>query len=297
MRFGIMAMQIDALIPAQTQGLLPEQVLARVMGFDQAALVRELAGHGFDPIELGGDLAMLLPHIHAAPAIESLAALKDEVGVSYTMHLPLWSVEPSTLQPHVRQGSVQALIDSVRVTSPLEPEVYVMHATGALAAEFYRMRLPEVARAVLMRQFQDGARRSIQTLLEETGILSRQLAIETIEFPFDLTLELAEELDLSICFDSGHVLSGFAGPLDFFEALERCIPRLAEVHLHDSPDLARTGTVEHGKDHQPLGTGDLDLSRFLQRLQEVDFQGPLIFELRLEQALASLDHIQRFAPS
>ena len=93
----------------------------------------------------------------------------------------------------------------------LQPEVYVFHATGALASEFYRMRLPEMARAFILRQFQNNARESIQAILSETSLASRQLAIETIEFPFELTVELAEQLDLSMCLDTGHVLVGFPG--------------------------------------------------------------------------------------
>ena len=296
MRFGIMAMQVNSLIPPGAQQLPPEQVLARLMGLDHAELVHGLFEQGFDTIELNGDLEMLLPHIFSSAALGGLSALKAELDLCYTFHLPLWSVEPSTLNAPVRHGSVRSLVDSIQRTLPLEPEVYVLHATGALAAEFYRMRIPEVARAVLMRQFQNGARESIQTILHETGIPSRQLAIETIEFPFELTLELAEELDLSICFDTGHVLSGFSGPVEFFDALERCLPRLGEVHLHDSPDLVAAGRLEYGQDHQPLGAGDLDFPRTLDCLNEVDFQGPVIFELELSQALASMDVIRSFRP-
>ena len=92
------------------------------------------------------------------------------------------------------------------------------------------------------------------------------------------------------------MLSGFSGPVDFFEALERCLPRLAEVHLHDSPDLVKAGKVEYGKDHQPLGSGELDLARLLDRLQQAAFEGPLVFELHLEQALASMDVIRSLRP-
>jgi sugar phosphate isomerase/epimerase len=282
------------LLPENAGGQPPEQVLAQIMGFDHAALARRLAEQGFDPIELGADLGMLLPHTFAPPAIEGLAALKAEMGVNYTVHLPLWSIEPSTLHPTVRQGSVQALIDSVRVTQPLEPQMYVLHATGALAAEFYHMRLPEMARTIMMRQFQAAARQSLQTLLAETGLPPRKLAIETIEFPFDLTLELAEEFDTSICFDTGHVLVGFSGRVDFFDALERCLPRLGEVHLHDGPWQGPEGNIGYGKDHQPLGAGDLDVGRFLQRLDQAGFDGPVVFELRLHEALASLETIAKF---
>ena len=169
----------------------------------------------------------------------------------------------------------------------------MLHATGALAAEFYRMRLPELARAVILRQFKSHARESIQAILAETGIPSRRLAVETIEFPFDLTLELAEELDLSVCLDTGHVLVGFSGPIDLFDALERCLPRLAEVHFHDGPWQGPNQVIGYGKDHQALGKGDLDVARFLGRLAAAGFTGPLVFELTVPEAEASLEVIRK----
>jgi len=133
--------------------------------------------------------------------------------------------------------------------------------------------------------------------LSETGLASRQLAIETIEFPFELTVELAEQLDLSMCLDTGHVLSGFSGPVGLFSVLDRCLPRLAEIHLHDSPWLRPGQEIRYGQDHQPLGTGDLDVSRLLERLTAANFTAPIIFELRVEQALASLQVIRAIRPA
>ena len=289
MRFGIMAMQIDSLVPS---GLPPENLLAHIAGFDLANLSRSLAEKGFNPVELSSDLASLLPQTFDTPAIERLAALKVELGLTYTVHLPLWSVEPSTPLAPVRLGSVKAIIDAIQATQLLEPEVYVLHATGAMAAEFYRMRLPEAARSLLLRIFQEEARLSLQAILAETGLTSRKLAIETIEFPFDLTLELAEQLDLSMCLDTGHVLVGFSGPIDIFEALERCLPRLAEIHLHDGPWQGPEKNIGYDQDHQPLGKGDLDVGRLLDRLASAGYQGPLVFELRVEEALASLEIVR-----
>ncbi len=295
MRFGIMDMQIGALIPS---GLGPQNAAEHIAGFDHTGLVEELAVHGFDPIELGGDLVLFMPQTFSPPAIERLAALKEARGLSYTVHLPLWSVEPSTPLAPVRQGSVRALIECIEATRPLQPEVYVLHATGALAAEFYRMRLPEPARALILRQyFQGSARESLKALLAETGVPSRRLAIETVEFPFDLTLELAEELDLSICLDTGHVLVGFSGPVGLFDALERCLPRLAEIHLHDGPWQGPERRIGYGKDHQPLGRGDLDVGCLLDRLAEAGFDGPIIFELTVEEALASLEVVRALRPN
>jgi sugar phosphate isomerase/epimerase len=291
MRFGIMAMQLEALIPP---GIPGDQVMANIMSFDHAGLAKSLFDKGFNPVELGGDLGMFLPHVYRPDAIENLNTIKTE-GVTYTVHLPLWSVEPSTPLTPVRKGSVEAVVNTIHDTLPLDPEVYVLHATGALAAEFYNMKISEMARTIILRQFQNGARESIRSILEQTGIPSRKLAIETIEFPLDLTLELAEELDLSVCLDTGHVLAGFPGWFDFFEVLDKLLPRMAEVHIHDSKKMPE-GQRGYGEDHKPLGTRDLELGRFLDRLEEANFQGPLVFELNVEEALESLKVVESLRP-
>ena len=291
MRFGIMAMQLEALVPP---GMPAEKIMEGLMTFDHAALAKGLVDKGFNPIELGGDLGMFMPNVYGPEAIEKLAALKG-AGVTYTTHLPLWSVEPSTPLTPVRQGSVEAIIQTIKATRPIEPEVYVLHATGALAAEFYNMKISEMARMLILRQFQNGARASIRTILEETGLPSRRIAIETIEFPLDLTLELAEEFNMSICLDTGHVLAGFLGWFDFFEVVERLLPRLAEVHLHDCKKMPE-GVRGYGEDHKPLGHGDLELDRFLDRLAVANFSGPLVFELNVDEALESLDVVKSIRP-
>jgi sugar phosphate isomerase/epimerase len=292
MRFGIMAMQLEALVP---QGIPADQIMASIMSFNHAGLAKDLFDKGFNPIELGGDLGMFIPNVFNPESVERLVALKSN-GLSYTLHLPLWSVEPSTPLVPVRKGSVEAVIQTIKATVPIEPEVCVLHATGALAAEFYNMKISELARTLILRQFQNGARESIRTILAETGLPSHRLAVETIEFPLDLTLELAEEFDLSVCLDTGHVLAGFPGWFDFFEVVEKLLPRLAEVHLHDCKKMP-PGVRGYGEDHKPLGTGDLDLGRFLDRLAAANFTGPLVFELNVDEALESLNIVKSIRPN
>ncbi len=291
MRFGIMAMQLEALVPP---GLPAEQIMAGIMSFDHAGLAKGLAEKGFNPIELGGDLGMFIPNVYSAASVDKLGTLKSS-GLSYTLHLPLWSVEPSTPLTPVREGSVEALVQTILATRPIEPEVYVLHATGALAAEFYNMKISEMARMLILRQFQNGARESIRTILSRTGLPSRRLAIETIEFPLAMTRELAEEFDLSFCLDTGHVLAGFPGWFDFFDVLEELLPRLAEVHLHDSKKMPE-GVRGYGEDHKPLGQGDLDVGRLLDRLAAANFRGPLVFELKVDEALESLKVVESIRP-
>ncbi len=292
MRFGIETMQLKEMMPP---GARPEEVLPRLAGFDGVALVEAMARAGFKLIELSGDLVLFFPQVYAPPQIERLAELKARLGLQFTCHLPLWSVEPSTPLSPVREGSMRALVECLKAVQPLEPESYVLHATGALAAEFYRMRIPEVARAVVLQRFQQGASATIGALLAETGLPSRKLALETIEFPLELMLQLAEQHDTSICLDTGHVLAGFSGAVPFFDALEKILPRLGHMHLHDCPDYMRTGVLGYGKDHQPLGTGDLDVPRLFARLEEARYNGPIIFELEVEEARRSLEVVRKWA--
>ena len=293
MRFGIIAMQMDALIPT---GKSPQEIMANLTAFDHSALVGAIADQGFNLIELGGDLILFFPQAFSRPSIEKLSQLKIEKDLEFTVHLPLWSVEPSTLLQPVRAGSANALIDVVKATQSLHPKNYVLHATGALASEFYNMRLPDIGKALILKQFQANAMQTIRQLLEETGLESRKLSIETIEFPFDLTYEIAEMLDLSMCLDTGHVMVGFSGAVELFEVLEKVLPRLGEIHLHDGPWQGPERKIGYGKDHAPLGTGDVDVKRLLKRLEEVSYEGPIIFELTVAQSRESLEHIRKVYP-
>lgn len=293
MRFGIKANQINSFFPSN----LPlDNLVTYLKDLDHSNIIRGLASYGFNPIELGGDLALFLPHTFKEVAVERLSNLKKELNIGYTLHLPVWSVELSTPLDPVRQGSVKTTIEAIKSAQVLEPEVYVFHATGALAAEFSRMRIPEPARTMVLSQFLSRARESIVQILAKTDISSRMLAIETVEFPLELTLSLAEEFNLSICFDTGHVLAGFSGPVNFFDVLERCLPRLTEIHLHDGACQDPENQNGYGRDRLRLGAGDLDIPRFLDRLQAAHYNGPIIFELMVEEANPSRELLRSLRP-
>ncbi len=289
MRFGVMAMQLGLLLPAE--GASPEAVRERVERFDVAQLVARLAEAGLRTIELNTELELFLPGCYDEAAIGRLAELRQMRGLTYTVHLPLWSIEPATPEPRVREASVASLVEAVRRTEVLAPEVYILHTTGALAAEFHRLQLPEVARALVLGQFQSQARLSLATLLARSGVAPRRLALENVEFPLELTLALAREFDCSLCLDCGHLLAGYSGAHDFRTAVEQMLPRLAEVHLHDGH--RRDGVPA---DHLRLGLGNLPLEWLLDRLAEARFTGPLVLEQSLEDALASLARVRLLRP-
>ena len=308
MRFGIEQMQPALLIQhvqqmlagsGKTNAVTPEmlQAMSQRLNVDVAAQVSYLADLGFHLIELNPDLTIFFPRCYSLPAVEALRQLKATRQLSYTVHLPLWSLEPSTPMQAVREGSVDTLVDAVLRLAPLEPEVFVLHATGALAAEFSRMKALQRMRPLVLELFAAQARRSIEQLLQRTGLPSRLLAVETIEFPFEQTVALAEAFDLSLCLDTGHVLAGYTTGVSLGEALEGTLPRLAEVHLHDGYRREGPNGAITIADHLPLGAGDLPIEPFLDRLAGAGFSGPVIFELTIEEVQASLELVRQRRPS
>jgi sugar phosphate isomerase/epimerase len=181
--------------------------------------------------------------------------------------------------------------------APLEPEVYVLHAFGALASEFSRMKPLQTMRSLVLQLFVALAQRSVEELLKRTGLPPRRVAVETIEFPFDLTLDLAQTFDLSMCLDVGHVVAGYTTGVTLFEALERMLPRLAEVHLHDAYRREQPDGMVQVNDHLPLGAGEVPVGEVLDRLAEAGFFGPVILELTIEEAKASLEVIRALRPA
>jgi sugar phosphate isomerase/epimerase len=295
MRVGTTAVNFSSLIPAD---VTPAEAISRAQNFSIVGQVREVAEQGFDLIELSTDLTLLLPDAYSPAVVADLAALKDELGLAYTVHLPLWSLELSAPLTPVRDGSAQVVTDCIRTMEPLAPEMYVLHGTGPFASEFSHIQMPEMIHQLVLGQITGYSRRAIEQILKETGIESRRIAIETIGFPYRLTFGLAQKLDLSMCLDTGHVLIGFSGQVDLFEVLDECLPRLGEIHLHDAPWFGREGRIGYDRDHVALGMGDLDVGRLVDTLEAANWDGPVILEMKLfSHVLESVDFLRTLRPA
>ncbi len=96
--------------------------------------------------------------------------------------------------------------------------------------------------------------------------------------------------------DTGHLLSGQSGSTDVVDFVKRYHNRLLEIHLHDGALRRVDGKRFPYYDHKILGQGDLPIVDFLMALDEYGFDGPIIFELKREQALESLKVIRKLLP-
>jgi len=255
---------------------------------DYIQIVNKNIEAGFKHIEITGDLVYVLPGILSPKTISKLIELKDEKGITFSVHLPLWAIEPTAFSPYIREASVKSFVDVIEWTKPLDPLCWVLHPTGTLTVEFMNMNLPELAQGFMMHQFTSYAANTIKETLERTNIPSRKLAVENIEYPFNLMYPIIQQMDLSICFDTGHLLAGFSGQISIMKFIDKYYDRIIELHLHDGkfPRI----------DHKPLGEYDLPVRELLLKLLEKNFAGPLIYELNLQEAIQSMNYIKNNIP-
>ena len=244
----------------------------------------------FQHFEITSDLAYVLPGLLTTNVVNQLKELKTNRNYSCSVHLPIWSIEPVSPNVLIRKASVKCLIEAIELTRQLDPICWVIHATGALISEFTHINLPSFAKTFMNDHFASTAQESLNQIIDQTNISSRKLAVENVEFPFRKMEECLENLDLSICFDTGHLLAGISGDweggvIDFFETYH---DRIVELHLHDgtSPRI----------DHKPLGKYDLPVREFLGYLLEKKFSGPIVFELDSDEVNESMDYIRANVP-
>ncbi|MHA1906048.1 MAG: cobamide remodeling phosphodiesterase CbiR [Candidatus Thorarchaeota archaeon] len=244
--------------------------------------------------EISADIQHIIPNALSEQAINGLIDLKDELGHAYTAHLPLWSLELATFNEPIRRGGVKSVVDAINHLEPIDPEVYVLHSTGALATEFSRENFPKPSGDMISMLMAGFSATSIEEILSQTEINPAKIAVENIEFPFDITRDVIDEYGLSICFDTGHLLSKQSGNESMLEFWSKHRDKIIELHLHDGrpskPD--ERGYI----DHNILGTGDMPVREFLMELLKDGFDGPIIFELSAGEIVESLKHIKEVIP-
>lgn len=293
LRFGITALEIQEVAGAVVIDGIPDFSRLNVTN-----LLRDTSSKGWSLLELSLDVKHIIPNSITDTTTKSLLDLKEELGLSYTVHLPFWSIELATFNENVRKGSVESIIDSIEATKSLEPEYYVLHATGNLAATFSSLPYNPHLVHLISTLLAGFAETSIEEIISGTEIDTRKLAIENIEFPFRVMRDMIDDLDTGICFDTAHLLCRFSGSESVMEFYNTHKDRISEIHLLDATYTEYNDAAAHD-DHITLGHGIMGesvLREFLLQLQKDKFDGPLIFELSKEEASESLEHIKRVVP-
>ncbi|MHA1323437.1 MAG: cobamide remodeling phosphodiesterase CbiR [Candidatus Helarchaeota archaeon] len=255
-------------------------------------LVEKAINAGYEHIELSMDLEYVLPGALSRRIIKKLKHIQEKMDISYSIHLPIWSIELASPNAVIRDASIRCAIDSIKRTSILNPLAYVIHLTGGLAAEFSKVSLDSKIQATIFRIMNGFAAISIEKILKETGIAPGLIAVENVEFPFSITRQLIDKYNLSVCLDFGHQICGYSGKETVFELWELHKDKTIELHLNDGIIMAN-GIPN---DHIAIGDGSFPLDLIDLIIQD-GFQGPAVFELPFAAAQKSLQRIRAQYPS
>lgn len=66
--------------------------------------------------------------------------------------------------------------------------------------------------------------------------------------------------------------------------------------MHDALCQGPGCSIGYWKDHQALGYGDLDIGKFLDRLELSGFNDPVVLEIELNKAFESLNFNRSIRP-
>ena len=287
MRFGISPLSLEFVIDK----VLKEQGIEGFAQFKLSKFIEGIAKAGYKHCEISFDVLQIFPIQITNDEIEKIQNLKQQYGITYSAHFPFISIELASPNKFIREGSVNSVVDSYFVFEKLKDDidVYVLHATGEFIADAMDfIKAPEIF-PIAANLFADLSKQSIKEIIKKTGIDRNKLAIENIEFPFDRTVKMAEELDVKLCIDTAHILGGLSGKFNLVEITKKYLDKAIEIHLQDYDDK---GEIDHGA----LGTGKDFPPEFLRVLHERNFTGPVVFELPWSKALKSLEYIKKYVP-
>ncbi len=188
--------------------------------------------------------------------IDHLIQLSKLHPLGFNIHLPL-DLSLGDECDDVRTHGASITRTMIERTLPLNPSVYTLHL------DFINSPSPPLQergeggslRERDIKAWQGRLARSLKEILAG-GIESRQIAIETLGYPFTWVEDMVREFGLSICLDIGHILR-YEYDLGYY--LKTYLPGTSIIHLHG---------VHKGSDHLGIETlSEPDLNLILSSLR------------------------------
>ena len=213
---------------------------------ETAALCRDLR---LQFIELNMNLPQYQPNVLDA---ERLQAIAQKDGVYYTIHLDE-NLNVSDFNPYVAEAYRRTVRETIRLAKELHARVLNMHLARGVyftlpTKKVYLFAAHKVQYLQSMRDFRDE-------IAAEIGDAALQICVENSDGFTDFQVEaldlLLQSPAFGLTFDIGH--NHGIGGADEPILLERA-EKLRHFHCHDA--LGR-------KNHLTLGTGELDLPKYL----------------------------------
>lgn len=189
--------------------------------------------------------------------------LSKEYGVElWSLHLPFWRIDVATLNKDEKKRGLDVHTELISRASDVGIKTFVLHPSG----EPYTIE----ERAERMKAAKDY----IATLAEFAGKCGAVIAVEDLPRTClgNCSSEIKELISvddrLKVCFDTNHLL--IESNADFIKAVG---DRIHTLHVSDYDFL--------NEQHWMPYEGDVDWVELVSLLEQVGYNGPFMYELRL----------------
>jgi sugar phosphate isomerase/epimerase len=160
--------------------------------------------------------------------IGELAHLAREHDLAYHIHLPT-DVSISDAQPEKQQLAVNTVLSVIDRVAPLCPIAYSLHIP-------YNQKLSDTD---AVKNWQQRVFINLEKILAG-GIAAESVAVETLDYRFDMLDDILAGLNLSVCLDLGHLI---VHEYDLNALFNKYDDITSIIHLHG---------VKNGYDHLAL---------------------------------------------
>lgn len=268
-------MKIGTCIEATTGWLMdmrnPQSALEDLL----SSMERAVTEFQLDIIEIPMDALFFYPALFTEEALAQMRRLAEKCSFEFTTHLPVMWLDLSGLNEGMRMASVRSVLDGLKKGLILNPLGCPIHLTGECAGEIANSDWGQGEKQAFLHGAVEQARRSLAQITQ--AVEPEKLWVEnTAGMPFDPILSVAKEQGISICFDVGHLALQGGDAVTFIESH---FEGIREVHLHDVVRLEGANRSTILRDHQPLGSGFLDMKGIINALCARNYDGILLVEV------------------
>jgi len=240
-------------------------------------------------VELPLDAAFIYPPLFTPQALAFMNHWAQEHSFGYAVHLPFMWLDLSSINEEMRQASVNSILGAMDKGRALDPLAYCLHLFGEVADGIVTSGWEPEEKQAFIRRMIEQARQSLREITPT--VAPHIICLENSErMPCTPILALAKETGTSLCLDVGHLALQGGDPVGF---IEEHFDLIRVIHLHDVTRLELGAKAAILNDHQPLGSGIIDVAGILKSLRASNYQGLGVVEMmrrhHLVQSLSTLE--------
>jgi sugar phosphate isomerase/epimerase len=231
----------------------------------------EIVGEGLQKVE--GEFKKRVREVH------------ETTNLALSLHAPLSDINIASVNERMWEESIRQIKESMENTYEFIDDICVVHP-GFFSPLSVQMPEKAVQKAI----------DSLTTLCEFAADRGLRIAVENLTSANMLMGRYPDELiqlvrgvnmdNLGVCIDVAH--ANTTKKLDEFLGITAKVEDVEIIHMHASDNFGAEDL------HLPLGEGNLDWRKVLQRINDNEYKGIVVLELySLEAGIASLEFINK----